>query len=474
MEALSFVSTEDADMRAEMPETNGSGSARQARELTEGASNTPARKESSNPKSSSLMLAVVERENMRRALLRVERNKGTAGIDEMSVEDLRAYLKEHWPRLKEELLSGRYKPQPVRRVEIPKPGGKGVRKLGIPTVVDRLIQQALNQVLSPIFEAHFSPHSFGFRPGKSAHDAVKAAQKIVESGKRWVVDMDLEQFFDRVNHDILMSRLARRISDKLVLKLIRSYLEAGVLESGMAVASREGTPQGGPLSPLLSNVLLDDLDKELERRRHLFCRYADDCNVYVASKAAGERVLASLENFLGRRLKLKVNKAKSAVARPWQRKFLGYSMTWHKKPRLKVAKATVQRLKGDLKAVFRQGRGRNVGRLITEQLVPKLRGWITYFRLSEVKGIFGELDLWIKRRLRAILWRQWKRGKTRFTRLMSSGLGKERSRKSAGNGRGAWWNAQALHMTQAFPTAYFEKLGLVSLQAELARLNQGA
>jgi RNA-directed DNA polymerase len=418
------------------------------------------------------MLAVVERENMREALLRVERNRGTAGIDEMPIEDLRAYLKEHWPRLKEELLGGRYKPQPVRRVEIPKPGGKGMRKLGIPTVLDRLIQQALHQVLSPIFDSTFSPHSYGFRPGRSAHDALKSAQKIVASGKRWVVDMDLEQFFDRVNHDVLMSRIARRIGDKQVLLLIRRYLQSGVMASGVMQATTEGTPQGGPLSPLLSNILLDDLDKELERRNHSFCRYADDCNVYVSSQAAGERVMASLAHFLGRRLKLKVNETKSAVARPWERKFLGYSMTWHRVPRLKVAKESVSRLRGDLKSAFRRGQGQNLSRLINEGLVPKLRGWITYFRLSEVKGIFTELDEWIRHHLRCIMWRQWKRPKTRYIRLLTAGLTAKRARESAGNGRGPWWNAAASHMHAAFGVKYFEKIGLVSLQAELNRLSK--
>jgi RNA-directed DNA polymerase len=420
------------------------------------------------------MIAVVERENMRKALLRVERNKGTAGVDEMRVEDLRGYLREQWPRLKDELLTGRYKPQPVRRVEIPKPGGQGVRKLGIPTVLDRLIQQALHQVLSPVFEPNFSSHSYGFRPRRSAHDAVKAARQIVASGKRWVVDMDLEQFFDRVNHDILMSRLARRIGDKQALLLIRRYLGSGIMADGVVMASAEGTPQGGPLSPLLSNILLDDLDKELERRGHAFCRYADDCNIYVASQAAGERVMTSLEHFLGKRLKLKVNKTKSAVARPWKRKFLGYSLTWHKVPRLKVAKETVDRLKGDLKSAFRRGRGRNLRRFIIEGLVPKLRGWIVYFRLSEVKRIFEELDQWIRHRLRCVIWRQWKRVGTRGSRLINAGLDTERAWKSATNGRGPWWNAQAPHMHAAFGITYFEKLGLVSLQKELVRLNQVA
>jgi RNA-directed DNA polymerase len=283
--------------------------------------------------------------------------------------------------------------------------------------------------------------------------------------------MDLEQFFDRVNHDILMSRLARHVGDKQALLLIRRYLEAGVMAGGVVMASEEGTPQGGPLCPLLSNILLDDLDKELERRGHEFCRYADDCNVYVASKAAGERIMASLECFLSERLKLKVNKTKSAVARLRERKFLGYSMTWHKKTRLKVAKESVKRFKGDLKCAFRRGRGRNLTRLIKEDLVPKLRGWIIYFRMSEVKGIFEELDQWIRHRLRCVIWRQWKRVQTRFRRLVEAGISPERARASAGNGRGPWWNAGASHMHAAFRVVYFEKLGLLSLQKELARLN---
>ena len=459
-------------MRAEMPEAQTGGTGRKPSWPAYSASNTSAGKDHPHPKHKSVMLAAVERENMRQALLRVERNKGTAGVDQMPVEALRGFLKEQWPRLKEELLTGRYKPQPVRRVEIPKPGGKGVRKLGIPTVLDRLIQQALHQVLSPIFEPSFSPNSFGFRPAKSAHDALKAAQKIVASGKRWVVDMDLEQFFDRVNHDILMSRLARRIDDKQALSLIRRYLESGVMSDGVVTASEEGTPQGGPLSPLLSNVLLDDLDKELERRGHAFCRYADDCNVYVQSKAAGERVMSSLERFLGERLRLKVNRTKSAIARPWERKFLGYSMTWHKKPRLRVSKVTVQRLKGDLKAAFRRGRGCNIVRFIKEELVPKLRGWIIYFRLSEVKGVFEELDQWIRHRLRCVIWRQWKRARVRGRRLIAAGLAPDRAWQAAGNQRGPWWNAQASHMHAAFGVAFFEKLGLLSLQKELARLTR--
>ncbi len=277
-----------------------------------------------------MMDAVVERENMWRALRRVEENKGAAGVDAMPVETLRPYLKEYWPRIKAELLEGRYEPSPVLRVGIPKPGGRGMRQLGIPTVVDRLIQQALHQVMQPVFDPDFSEFSYGFRPGRSAQDAVRQVREHAATGRRWVVDMDLEKFFDRVNHDILMSRVARKVKDKRVLKLIRRYLQVGVMKEGLVSRRIEGTPQGGPLSPLLSNILLDDVDRELERRGHRFCRYADDCNIYVASKRAGERVLASIARFVETRLNLKVNQGKSAVDRPWNRKFLGYSMTFHK------------------------------------------------------------------------------------------------------------------------------------------------
>ena len=387
----------------------------------------------------------------------------------MAVSELRAYLKEQWPRIREELVEGRYRPQPVLRVEIPKAGG-GVRLLGIPTVVDRLIQQAILQVLSPIFDSTFSASSHGFRPGRSAHDGVRAARGYVAEGRRWVVDLDLEKFFDRVNHDVLMSRVARRVDDKILLRIIRGYLTSGVMVHGVEEATAAGTPQGGPLSPLLSNILLDELDKELERRGHRFCRYADDCNVYVRSKASGERVKQSLTRFLERKLRLKVNEQKSAVDRPWNRKFLGYTMTWHHVPRLKVALESVKRMKEKVRQLFRGGRGRNVGRFIREELSPLLRGWVQYFRLSEVKGLFEELDGWLRRKLRCILWRQWKRGRTRQKRLTMAGLDPERARHSAWNRRGAWWNAGASHMNEAYPKRFFDSLGLVSLLEEVRRL----
>lgn len=347
----------EAEDRAEMSGAQAEGSEQYSPEQVMGASNTAATTEHSlDGKMSTVMEAVVERENMRLAYSRVMRNKGAAGVDQMPVADLKAHLKVHWPQVKKALLAGRYQPRPVRSVSIPKPGGRGERLLGIPTVMDRLIQHALHQVLSPIFERHFSEFSYGFRPGRHARQAVQQARLYVSEGRRWVVDLDLEKFFDRVNHDILMSRVARRTNDQRVLGLIRGYLQAGLLSGGVISPRREGTPQGGPLSPLLSNILLDDLDWELERRGHAFCRYADDCAIYVRTKRSGERVMASLSQYLETRLQLPVNTTKSVEARPWQRTYLGYSMTFHRQPRLKVAVQAVARLRSKLRAVFRRGR----------------------------------------------------------------------------------------------------------------------
>lgn len=464
------MANQDTDRSAGMPGTTPEGSGQYSREDGVGVSVAAMSWDHFRSKTTQLMNAVVERENMIEALHRVERNKGAAGIDKMLVSELRPYLKEHWSRIKEELLVGNYRPSGVREVMIPKPGGRGVRKLGIPTVVDRLIQQALHQVLSPVFDPFFSEHSYGFRPGRGAHQAVLQAQHYVSGGRRWVVDMDLEKFFDNVNHDLLMSRVSRRVGDRRVLAVIRRYLQAGTVAGGVESPRQEGTPQGGPLSPLLSNILLDDLDKELERRGHTFCRYADDCNIYVQSKRAGRRVLLSLTSYLKEVLKLKVNRTKSAVGRPWQRKFLGYSMTMHRQARLKAAPASVQRLKAKLRGEFRRGRGRNLGRFITEDLRPLLKGWINYFRLVEVKGVFEELDGWVRRKLRNILWRQWKRSWTRARKLMQFGLDEDQAWRSATNGRGPWWNSGALHMNQALPKGFFDRLGLVNLQNELRRL----
>jgi RNA-directed DNA polymerase len=344
-----------------------------------------------------------------------------------------------------------------------------VRTLGIPTLTDRLIQQALHQVLSPIFEVAFSESSYGFRPGRSAHQAVKAAQRYVAQGCRVVVDMDLEKFFDRVNHDILMAKLAKKIGDGRVLKLIRRYLEAGMMAEGVVSPRTQGTPQGGPLSPLLSNILLTELDRELERRGHAFCRYADDCNIYVRSQAAGERVLGGITQFLSERLKLTVNEAKSAVARPWERKFLGYSLTWHKAPKLRIAPTSLKRLEDKIREVLKGARGRSVRRTI-EELNPVLRGWAAYFKLTETKRALEEIDGWLRRKLRCILWRQWKRPYTRAKNLMKAGLREERAFRSAFNQRGPWWNSGASHMNAAFPKVFFDRLGLVSLLDTTRRL----
>lgn len=415
-----------------------------------------------------LMEQVVERSNLRLAYQRVVENKGAPGIDEMPVSELKGWLVGNWPSVKRALLEGSYLPQPVRRVDIPKPTG-GVRTLGVPTVVDRLIQQALHQVLQPLFEPSFSEHSYGFRPGRGAHQAVRRAQAYIREGKRWVVDIDLEKFFDRVNHDVLMGRVARRVVDARVLKLIRRFLEAGMMRAGVVEARTEGTPQGGPLSPLLSNILLDDLDRELERRELAFCRYADDCNIYVGSRVAGERVMSGIRVFLEDTLRLRVNAQKSAVARPWERKFLGFSVTAQRASRLRIAKHSVQRLMQRVRELLRAGRGRSLRHTI-EELNPLLRGWINYFRLTDSRTVLDDLDGWLRHRLRCLLWRQWKRGRTRARKLRALGLSAAAARCSAGNGRGPWWNAGARHLHLALPAAYFTSLGLVSLLRTWQRL----
>jgi len=418
--------------------------------------------------SSGLMEVVCERDNLMLAYQRVVKNKGAAGVDGIGIAEFKGHLQRHWPTIKVSLLAGKYIPQPVRRVDIPKPQG-GVRTLGIPTLMDRLIQQALHQVMSPIFEADFSESSYGFRPGRNAHQAVKAAQRYVAEGRRVVVDIDLEKFFDRVNHDLLMEKLSKQIGDGRVLQLIRRYLEAGMMAEGITSPRTEGTPQGGPLSPLLSNILLTELDRELERRGHTFCRYADDCNIYVKSKVAGERVMASLTRFLAARLKLTVNTTKSAVAKPWERKFLGYSLTWHKAPRLRIAPASYQRLENRIREALKGASGRSLSRTIAE-LNPVLRGWAAYFKLTETKRALEETDGWIRRKLRCLLWQQWKRSYTRARNLMKAGLTEERAWRSATNQRGPWWNAGASHMNAAFPKSFFDRLGLVSLLDTTRRL----
>ena len=383
--------------------TQAEGSARNAGRVAKGAEadvTTRLRTKAELEQAIGLMDTVCERGNLKLAYRRVVDNRGAAGVDGIGVAEFKDHLKQHWPTIKVKLLAGEYMPLPVRRVDIPKPQG-GVRTLGIPTLTDRLIQQALHQVLSPIFEADFSASSYGFRPGKNAHQAVKAAKQYVAEGRRFVVDMDLEKFFDHVHHDLLMEKLSKKIGDRRVQRLIRRYLEAGMMAEGIVTPRTEGTPQGGPLSPLLSNILLTELDRELESRGHAFCRYADDCNIYVRSQRAGERAMASMTQFLADKLKLTVNAAKSAVARPWKRKFLGYSLTWHKAPRLRIAPASIKRLEDHIRVVLKGSRGRNLPHTI-EELNPVLRGWAAYFKLTQSKGALEELDGWIRRKLRCI------------------------------------------------------------------------
>jgi RNA-directed DNA polymerase len=457
---------DEAEVPARVAEAGGAG--RKPRTNRGGAEFGAATSGQTKSEGHPLMEQVVERSNLQLAYQRVVENKGAPGVDDVSVPEFKDWLKMHWPSVKAALLGGRYLPRPVRRVDIPKPTG-GVRTLGVPTLVDRLIQQALHQVLQPLFEPTFSDASFGFRPGRGAHQAVRKAQSHIRAGKRWVVDIDLEKFFDRVNHDVLMARVTRQVSDVRVLKLIRRLLEAGMMSDGLVEPRTEGTPQGGPLSPLLSNILLNDLDHELERRQLAFCRYADDCNVYVSSRVAGNRVMSGVRVFLEEVLKLRINPEKSAVARPWERKFLGFSVTSHRESRLRIAPASVQRLTQKVRDLMRTGRGRSLAHTI-EDLNPLLRGWINYFQLTESKGILEELDGWVRRRLRCLLWRQWKRRFTRARKLCALGLDAERARLSAGNGQGPWWNAGASHMNHALPAKYFTHKGLVSLLGTHQRL----
>jgi RNA-directed DNA polymerase len=435
----------------EAPEVQCSGEARPAARGNERSGN------------GGLMERVVGRDNLLAALKRVRTNKGSPGIDGMTVDDLPGYLRENWERIRSELLGGNYRPSAVRRHEIPKSGG-GVRMLGIPTVLDRFIQQAILQVLQPIFDPTFSEHSYGFRPGRRAHDAVCQAQRYVQSGRRWVVDVDLEKFFDRVNHDVLMVRLANRIEDRRLLRVIRRYLEAGMLADGVVTERHEGTPQGGPLSPLLANVLLDEVDKELERSGHAFVRYADDCNVYVQSKRAGERVLEHLRALYAK-LRLNVNEEKSTVARVWDRKFLGYSF-WvaaGKKVMRRVAPKALKEFKERIRQITSRNGGRSLPKVV-EELRMYLLGWKGYFRLADTPGVFHDLDQWIRRRLRMVQLKQWKRGTTLYREMRSRGLPGKLARAAAANAR-RWWAMSshgALHT--ALPGKYFEGLGLPRLK----------
>jgi RNA-directed DNA polymerase len=408
-----------------------------------------------------LMEEVCERENCKQALARVRANKGKPGVDGMTVHELPGYLKQRWPAIREQLLKGTYEPQPVRRKEITKPDG-GIRKLGIPTVLDRFIQQAVLQVLQRRWDRTFSDHSYGFRPGRSAHQAVEAAQQYVAAGYRWVVDLDLEKFFDRVCHDKLMARIAARVSDKRLLKLIRAFLTAGVMEDGLVSPVDEGTPQGGPLSPLLSNIVLDEFDRELERRGLRFARYADDSNIYVRSRRAGERVMESLTRFLTTKLKLKVNQQKSAVARPWERKFLGFSFTANREPKRRLAPKTVLRFKERVRELTSRTRGVSLKRM-AEELARYLRGWIGYFGKCQTPSVLTSLEEWVRRRLRSALWKQWKRGTVRFAELRKRGVGKDLAAQTAGSAHGPWRLANSPALAIALPNAYFASLALPRL-----------
>jgi RNA-directed DNA polymerase len=437
--------------RSEAPRDSGEGTeALMAKRVAESMAN-----------SEQLMEEVCGRRNCQQALARVKSNKGSAGIDGMTVEQLPAYLKQHWPTIREQLLRGTYKPQPVKRVEIPKPDG-GMRKLGIPTVLDRFIQQTVLQVLQRSWDRTFSEHSYGFRPGRSAHQAVSQAQQYIADGYGWVVDLDLEKFFDRVNHDQLMAKLARRISDKRLLKLIRAFLRAGVLEGGLVSPVDEGTPQGGPLSPLLSNIVLDELDRELERRGHRFVRYADDCNIYVRSQRAGERVMKSVSEFITRKLKLKVNEEKSAVSRPSKRKFLSFSFTWQRKPKRRIAPKAIARFRQRVRELTRRTRGVKVETMIA-QLSRYLLGWRGYFGFCQTPSVLRSLEEWLRRRLRSFVWKQWKRGKVRFAELRKRGVSQDLAAQTVGSAHGPWRLSNSPALNIALPNAYFVSLGLTPL-----------
>lgn len=435
------------------------------RAAEEGTELSVANRDSETPASTErLMEEVCGRENLKQALRRVRQNRGSPGVDGMTVDELPGYLREHWPKIRDQLLGGTYKPQPVKRVEIPKPGG-GVRKLGIPTVVDRFIQQAVMQVLQKRWDRTFSEASFGFRPGRSAHQAVAQAQQYVAEGYRWVVDIDLEKFFDRVNHDKLMGQVAKRVSDKRVLKLIRAFLNTGVMEDGLMSPTDEGTPQGGPLSPLLSNLILDELDRELERRGHRFVRYADDCKIYVRSERAGWRVMESISRFITRKLKLKVNRAKSRVGRPWECILLGFRFTGGTTPKRSLAPQAMKRFKQRVRELTRRTRGISLERMI-EQVARYLSGWREYFGFCETPSILRDLDSWVRRRLRCVAWKQWKRGKRRFAELRVRSVGRALAAQTAGSPHGPWHISRSPALSFALPNAYLTQLGLPTLAFE--------
>jgi RNA-directed DNA polymerase len=427
-----------------------------------GTESSGATNESESPASTNrLMEEVCERENLKEALRRVKANKGSAGVDGMTIGAIADYLKQHWPAIRERLLNGTYEPQPVRRVEIAKPDG-GVRKLGIPTVLDRFIQQAVLQVLQRRWDRTFSQHSYGFRPGRSAQQAVAQAQHHIAEGYGWVIDLDLEKFFDRVNHDKLMGRIAQRVDDKRLRKLIRAFLNAGVMENGLVSPSVEGTPQGGPLSPLLSNLVLDELDRELERRGHRFVRYADDSNIYVRSERAGHRVMESVTRFITTRLQLTVNASKSAVARPQERKFLGFSFTAGPEVKRTIAPKAIDRFKARIREITRRAKGVSIETTI-EELAPYRRGWRTYFGFCETPEALVYLTRWVRLRLRAALWRQWKTPRRRRAALIELGVRHQLASNTAGSGLGPWYLARAKALSVGLSNAYFASLGLPTL-----------
>ena len=408
--------------------------------------------------------SVVDDCNMKRAIDAVIRNKGAPGIDGITTDEIKGVLQKQWPQIKQNILDGKYLPSPVKRVEIPKPDGNGVRQLGIPTVMDRIIQQALHQELVPVFDPTFSQNSYGFRPNRSAHQAVLQAQKYIQEGCAWVVDIDLEKFFDKVNHDMLMARVARRVKDKKILLLIRKYLQSGIMENGLITVTEEGTQQGGPLSPLLSNIMLDDFDKELEKRGLRFARYADDCNIYVKSEKAGQRVMLSATDYLTKELNLKVNQQKSAVDNPWNRKFLGFTFTTGKSPnRIAVHESRVKRLKDKIRELTKKMRGSNVTESIRKRIMPITRGWANYFGLAEVRGIFESLDGWIRRKIRDVLWRQWKQPRTRCKRLIALGLKDATARKCAYSSKGPWRIAKTQGMHKAVSNNVIESMGYIPM-----------